>query len=134
MKRKTLLISLLAIVGCCVCLSGCKKHYEEFYFKGLVRYGGMCAATSPSYMIQIIAPDSIGDTVTLNGTLYHNCVMAYQSPDLIRGTDTIYGVGYITHDYAALHCSLIFFPNLPEMGLLSVDEDPSTVNAALNKQ
>lgn len=134
MKRKTRGALLLTAVVLCLSLCGCKKEYEEFYFKGIVRYGSWCTANAPSYLMQVIAPDGIGDTVTLGGTLYRNCVMAYQSPALLQGNDTVYGVGYLTHDYAALHCNLVFFPNVPEMGLLSVDEDPATVNAALAKQ
>lgn len=134
MNKNRLLIALLAVTAASVCFCGCKKSYEEFYFKGIMRYGGWCTANAPSYLIEVIAPAGIGDTATLGGTLYHNCLMAYQSPDLIKGSDTVYGVAYLVHDYAALHCNLVFFPNVPEMGLLSVDEDPATVNAALSDQ
>ncbi len=128
MKRQTLLLSLCLA---CAALCSCEKSYDEFFFKALRIDAGYCNATSPSYMLQIVAPQGIGDTVTFNGTLYHNCVMAYRSPELIMHNDTIYGVGYLTRDYAVLNCNLISYPHLPEMGLLSVREDPDRVNEAM---
>ncbi len=130
MKR---LLTAFTLLAACIALCSCEKDYDEFYFKGLRLDASFCNATSPSYMLQIVAPAGIGDTVTFNGKLYHNCIMAYRSPDLLRNDDTIYGVGYLTHDYAALNCNIVSYPHLPEMGLLSVREDPARVNEALRQ-
>lgn len=122
---------MMAVVA--LSLASCRKSYEEFYFKGIVRSMGICTATSPSYLIEIVSPDEIGDTVTIGGRFYSNCVMGYQSPTLLE-KDTVWGVGYITKDFALLHCSMKPFLGLPEMCILSGDEDPSVVESALKGQ
>ncbi len=132
MKMKKTLATLSLLLACAA-MSSCEKSYDEFFFKGLRIDASFCNATSPSYMLQIVAPQGIGDTITFNGKLYHNCVMAYRSPELILHDDTIYGVGYLTQDYAVLNCNIISYPHLPEMGLLSVREDPDRVNEALGQ-
>ncbi len=131
MKTKRLFATLSLLLAC-MALCSCEKNYDEFYFKGLRIDATICNTSMPSYMLQIVAPQGIGDTVTFNGKLYHNCVMAYRSPDLLLDNDTIYGVGYLMHDYAVLNCNIISYPHLPEMGLLSVREDPDRVNEAFN--
>lgn len=110
-----------------VSITSCKRNYEEFYFKGKVVDGQFCAATQMAYMIEVEYPEGIGDTITLNGVHYKNAVMGYRPPRLLKADETVYGVAYFYKDYAAYNCMFIFYDNLPEMFLLSVDEDPSVV-------
>lgn len=126
--RKYLVI--LTLLVALASFAGCKKNYEEIYFKGIVRSVGVCTASSPSYLIEIVAPEGIGDTMTIGDRHYTNCVMGYQSPTLLN-KDTVWGVGYITKDFALLHCNMKPFRGLPEMCILSGDEDPATVESAL---
>lgn len=121
----------LGAVAVLLTATACKKHYDEFYFKGVVVYPSLCGATSTSYLMEIVSPLGIGDTMTFEDAFLHNAVMAFASPKLLKPGDTIYGVAYPTKDYAVLHCSILVFSNLPEIGLLSVDEDPSVVEDGL---
>ena len=123
---------LLAAAVTLLCATACKKGYDEFYFKGVVVYPSLCGATSTSYLMEVAEPAGVGDTMTLDGKPLRNAVMAYRSPKLLKPGDTIYGVAYPTHDYAVLNCQIHIFPELPEIGLLSVDEDPGVVNDALH--
>ncbi|MDY5968962.1 MAG: hypothetical protein SPJ13_02960 [Bacteroidales bacterium] len=127
MNYRKILFLATAIAALLLMATACKKHYDEFYFKGVVVYPSLCGATSTSYLMEILSPTGVGDTMTFNGTFLHNAVMAYMSPKVLRVNDTLYGVAYPTEDYAVLHCNILLFPDLPEIGLLSVDEDPSVV-------
>lgn len=104
--------------------SSCGKRYEEFYFIGRPVSAELCSATQMSYLFVIDYPEGLGDTVTCNGEFYRNAVMAYRSPRPLTDGETVYGVAYPREDYAALNCLGLFYYNLPEIVLLSVDEEP----------
>ena len=87
----------------------------------------MCSASSVSYLIEVAQPTTIGDSITVDGVHLKNAVMAFRSPERMKIDDTIYGVAYNTHDFAALNCAVLYFTSLPEIVLMSVDEDPSVI-------
>ena len=122
----TLAIALVAIA--IVTTTSCKKEYEEFYFKGTVIGAELCGATeSPQgYMMVIEKPADIGDTITYMGQHYENVIMGYgKNTRALRDGEVVYGVAYIFKNYAAMNCTGVFQYTLPEMVMLSVDEDPS---------
>src|SRR5574344_1317529 len=102
MKMKLSTLPLItALLLLLLLLSSCHRDYEEYYFKGVVKSVEMCSASSLSYLIEIEKPTTIGDTITVDGKHLKNAVMAFRSPDRMKVNDTIYGVAYNTHDYAA---------------------------------
>lgn len=118
-------LPLLAALA--LALTSCGGDYEEFYFKGTVLDVEICSASSMGFLMQIESPAGLGDTATFNGHLYHNAVMAYRPPRPIYAGDTIVGVAYLHRDFAAYNCLVPPQHNLPELGLISVDEDPSLI-------
>lgn len=108
-------------------LSGCFADYEEYYFKGKVLGGDMCTGTRPMYLIEVEKPQGVGDTLTVDGKLHRNVVMGHRASRLMKDGETVYGVAYNTADYAAYNCFMIFDYQLPEVVLVSVDEDSTTV-------
>lgn len=102
----------------------CNRDIDEFRFTGKVVGGKMCSSSQIGYVINILSPDSIGKAYTGADGTYSNAVMAYRASRLLKDGDTIYGVAYLTESYAALNCFGIIDNDLPEVILLSVDEDP----------
>ena len=123
MRRLHTLIALTLLA----CLCGCDRKYEEFYFKGTVLSVEMCNSTGMGYLMEIESPAGLGDTVTHNGKLYRNAVMAYRAPRPIMKGETVVGVAYRHRDFAAYNCLVPPLHTLPELGLISVDEDPSVI-------
>ncbi len=122
----TLAIALVAVAT--IMTTSCKKEYEEFYFKGTVIGGELCGSPeSPQgYMMVIEKPTDIGDTITYMGRFYENVIMGYgKNTRSLTDGEVVYGVAYIFKNYAAMNCSGVFQYKLPEMVMLSVDEDPS---------
>ena len=119
MKKK--IITLL--VTTTVLLAACNRDIEEFRFTGKVVGGELCSTSQVAYIIDIISPDSIGAAYTNTSGSYNNCVIAYRSSRILYQGDTIYGIAYFTKNYSALNCFGIIDNNLPEMILLSVDEE-----------
>lgn len=120
-KYKTFFSFLfLAVLFC-----SCNRDIQEFHFSGTVVGAEMCSSREFAYVIDIATPDSIGDTISITSGHYEHAVMAYRSSRLLKMDEQIYGVGYLTKDYAALNCIGIFNGHLPEMILLSVDEEPT---------
>lgn len=124
MKKIPSIIVCLATV---LAFSGCKTDYEEFYFKGTVIYGEMCSSMMVGYLMEIEKPSGVGDTITYNGTFYKNAVMAYRAPRPLKKDETVIGVAYKYKDFAALNCLLVPLYTLPELSIISVDEDPSVL-------
>lgn len=131
---KTKQYTTLALLLAAFLTTSCFHDYDEFYFVGKIIGSDLCQATSPMYLIEVESPQGIGDTLTVYGELHHNVVMGYRSPRLIRNDEKVYGVAYQTEDYASYNCYMDFSLNLPELVLISVDEDSSTVVNALNNQ
>lgn len=103
--------------------SGCNSDIEEFRFKGTAVDGFTCGSTDVSYVIALSEPDSLGDTVTIGGTLYKNAVRAYNSPRQLHRGQEVSGVAYQKKDYALYHCNiLLLYEHLPEMVVLSVEK------------
>ena len=114
-----LMLSLLA--------AGCKRNYEEFYFKGTVIDGFLCSGTMVGYAFCVEKPAGIGDTLTVGGTRYVNVVYGYRAPRRLSVGETTYGVAYLYKDFSALNCVVLPLHRLPEMQIISVDEEPSVV-------
>ena len=104
-------------------LAACNSDIEEFKFTGHVVGGELCSSSQTGYVIDILTPDSIGATYTSAGGKFDHAVMAYKAPRRLKADDTISGVAYFTESYAALNCFGIIDNGLPEIILLSVDED-----------
>ncbi|MBP5535559.1 MAG: hypothetical protein J6X62_02070 [Bacteroidales bacterium] len=121
------LLTIAAIMLATGMTAACKRDYEEFYFAGRVIGAELCSSTTMGYMIQVDRPSNIGDTITLGEAVQENAVMAYRSPRKLVKDERVYGVAYLTKDFAALNCIGIYNYKLPEMVLLSVDEDSATV-------
>jgi len=102
----------------------CNRDIDEFKFTGRVIGGEMCSSSQIGYIVDILSPDSIGASYTNSYGTSNNAVMAYKSPRLLKAGDTIHGVAYSTESYAALNCFGIIDNGLPEVILLSVDEEP----------
>lgn len=119
--KKSIVFALLslALMG----LSACKRNYEEFKFKGKVVGAEMCSSRIIGYIIDFEKPEGYGDTITINGTRYQNAIMGYQATRRLKDGETIYGVAYAYKDFAALNCLIVYNNNLPEVSLISVDED-----------
>lgn len=115
---------LTVLAASCALTWGCDKGYEEFYFIGHPVGAEMCSATTFGYLLTIDYPQGLGDTITAYGEHYSNAVMAYRSPRLLSEGETIYGVAYQRRDFAALNCVGLFNYTVPEIVLLSVDEEP----------
>jgi len=124
MKRlSSIIVSMAAVLA----FSGCKTDYEEFYFKGTVITGEMCSSMMVGYLMELEQPAGVGDTITYDGTFYKNAVMAYRAPRPLKKNETVIGVAYKYKDFAALNCLLVPLFNLPELSIISVDEDPSVL-------
>ena len=119
-KITTTVLTMLALI---TLSTACKRDYEEFYFVGRVVGAELCSARTMGYMIEVEKPAGIGDTITVPAGVMRNAVMAYRSPRKLVKDQRIYGVGYLTEDFAALNCLGMYYYTLPEMILLSVDED-----------
>lgn len=116
--------ALFAIITTFICLGACNRDIDEFRFTGKVVGGELCSSSQIGYIIDLITPDSIGKAYTNSNGSYKNAVMAYRASRILHEGDTIYGVAYTTESYAALNCFGIIDNNLPEVILLSVDEEP----------
>ena len=112
-------------------LAGCKRDYEEFYFKGVVLGAEICNLQTDTYIIDIEYPEGIGDTLTYDGALHKNVVFGYKPPRRVMVGDTLIGVAYQYKSFAAFNCYLTLTYDLPEYFLLSVDEDPSVIEGHL---
>ena len=131
-SSRTHLLPLVLAACCIVLLHGCKRNYEEFYFKATVAEAGLCSALQTMYILDVVGPKNIGDTLQLSPSFrVENGLFAYRSPRLLSIGETVYGVAYLTEGYAALNCIGLTTYKLPEMVLLSVDEDSNKVNQAL---
>lgn len=118
MKRWLIPILLLTAL-----VDGCNSDIDEFRFSGRVVGMAPCNASQIGYVIAIDSPGCIGDTITIDGTAYRNAVVGYRSPRMLSDQEYIYGVAYATHDFAATNCMGLFEAHLPEVILLSVDEE-----------
>ncbi|MBP5547971.1 MAG: hypothetical protein J6X58_03645 [Bacteroidales bacterium] len=103
--------------------AACNNDIDEFRFKGHVVGAEMCSSSQIGYVIDILSPDSIGGEILLDGATYRNAVMGYKASRILHQGDTFYGVAHFTESYAALNCFGLINNNLPEVILLSVDED-----------
>ncbi len=119
-------ISIIALFLTSVLLGSCNRDIEEFRFVGKVVDAQMCSSTMYGYVIDIMSPDSLGGEITTSGTTYHHAVMAYRASRALRKNEVVYGVAYFTKSYAALNCLGLINNDLPEVILLSVDEDSTT--------
>jgi hypothetical protein len=104
-------------------LGACNNDIEEFRFVGKVVDAKMCSTSQFGYVLDIVSPDSLGGEIMTGGATYHHAVMAYRSSRALQKDEMVYGVGYFTKSYAALNCMGLINNDLPEMILLSVDED-----------
>ena len=105
-------------------LGSCNRDIEEFKFKGVVVDARMCSSSQIGYVLNIIDGGStIGVSYSTTNGEYDNAVIGYKSTRLLHDGDTIYGVAYLTKSYAALNCFGIIDEDLPEVILLSVDEE-----------
>ena len=99
------------------------KDYEEFKFVGKVVGAEMCTSNVVGYVLDLTYPDTLGGTITIGGVTYTHAVMAYRSARALMKDETVYGVGYLTESFSALNCFGLIDNDLPEMILISVDED-----------
>ena len=120
---KSPLRSVLLLLAVLLLATACKRDYDEFYFVGRVVGAELCSATTMGYLVEVEKPLAIGDTITVQSGTLSNAVMAYRAPRKLVKDERIFGVGYLTKDFAALNCIGIYNYNLPEMIILSVDED-----------
>lgn len=97
---------------------------EEFRFVGKVIGGRLCSPSLVGYIIEIQSPDDIGGTITIGNTTYNNTVMAYRASRILHNGEIVYGVAHKTSSFAALNCQGLIEEDLPEIILLSVDEEP----------
>lgn len=116
---RTLVIALITTT----LLGACNRDIEEFRFTGHVVGAEMCSSSQIGYIIDILEPDSIGSTYSNSNGTFRNAVMGYKASRLLHQGDTIAGVAYFTESYAALNCFGIIDNDLPEVILLSVDEE-----------
>lgn len=107
-----------------ILLAACNRDIEEFRFTGRVVGAELCSTSMIGYVFDIISPDSIGTTYTNTSGTYYNAVIGYKASRILSQGDTVYGVAYFTKSYAALNCFGIVDNGLPEIILLSVDEEP----------
>ena len=126
MKTKALILAVLSIL-----LTSC-KDYEEFRFVGKVVGAEMCTSTVVGYVIDLSYPDTLGGTIMINGLTYSHAVMAYRASRALKKDEVVYGVGYLTEDFSALNCFGLIDNDLPEIILLSVDEDSNDYNLNSN--
>lgn len=103
--------------------ASCNSDVDEFKFTGRVVGARMCSSSQLGYIIDIITPDSIGKSVTIDGIQYKNAVIGYRASRMLYSDDTIVAVGYVTKSYSNLNCMGDISLGLPEVVLLSVDED-----------
>ena len=122
MKRKKCFF-LCGLVGSMLLLASCGNGDDEFRFVGKVVGAELCNSAVTGYIIDVQSPDSIGGTVTVGGIEYRNALMGYKSPRPLKADEKVFGVAYMTKSYAALNCLGLVNNGLPEMILLSVDED-----------
>lgn len=118
--RKRAIGLMLCVVAL---LASCKRNYEEIYVKGRVVGAEMCSSNRLGYLMEMEYPAEIGDTITTYYGHFNNAVMAYEAPRRLEKDEVVYGVAYVTRDYAALHCVGLYNYTLPEIVLLSADED-----------
>ncbi len=121
--KKTLILAILSLL----LFSSC-KDYEEFRFVGKVVGAEMCTSTVVGYVIDLSLPDTLGGTITIGGTTYNHAVMAYRASRALKKDEVVFGVGYLTESFSALNCFGLIDNNLPEMILVSVDEDSNDYN------
>ncbi len=118
--------SLFAILLTTVLLGACNSDIEEFRFVGKVVDAKMCNSSMLGYVIDITSPDSLGSDITTAGGTYHHAVMAYRASRALQKDEIVYGVAYFTKSFSALNCLGLINNDLPEIILLSVDEDSTT--------
>ena len=102
--------------------TGCNNDIDEFQFTGRVVGAEFCSSSEIGYIIELLAPENIGDTITISSGRFDNAVMAYKSTRRLYESDTIKGVAYLTKSYAALNCFGLIDNGLPEMIILGVDK------------
>ena len=119
------------LVAAALALGSCGKTYEEFYFTGHCVGAEICSSHTMGYLIEVDYPKDLGDTITAYGKKYKNAIMGYRSPKMLKDGEVIYGVGYLQEGFAALNCMGIYYYSIPEVVLLSVDEDSATVMSHL---
>ena len=110
-----------------VAFAACNRDVDEFRFSGKVVGAEMCTASMFGYVIDISYPDSVGGTIIVDGTTYNHAVMAYRASRILKKDEVVYGVAYFTKSFAALNCMGLINSDLPEMVLLSVDEDSTSI-------
>ncbi len=106
-----------------VLVGGCNSDIDEFRFSGRVVGVAPCNSSMVGYIIALDTPDSVGDTISIDGTLHRNTVIGYRSPRMLSDQEYLYGVAYATHNFAAINCMGLFNVQLPEVILLGVDEE-----------
>lgn len=124
-KASKNIISFFVLFLISVLLGACNRDIEEFRFVGKVVDAKMCNSSMYGYVIDIMSPDSIGGEITTGGGTYHHAVMAYRASRALMKDEVVYGVAYFTKSYSALNCLGLINSDLPEVILLSVDEDSS---------
>ena len=118
-------IKTILLVSCLTGLfTACNRDIEEFRFTGHVVGAEMCSSSLIGYVIDIISDNDIGVEFTTADGKFNKCVMGYRASRILHQDDTIYGVASPTKSFAALNCFGIINKDLPEVILLSVDEDP----------
>lgn len=124
MKRHWILgLSLAAALA----TGSCEKRYEEFFFTARAAGAELCSAYTMGYVLEVEYPKGLGDTLTTVTEHLQNAVMGYRSPRQLKAGEVVYGVGYLQKGFAALNCMGIFNYTVPEMVIVSVDEDSARV-------
>ena len=111
-----------AVLALALCLAGCKKKVEDFAFAGTAIYPIECTLPSQSiaeqdrgYVIELTAPDTIGDDYYDNdGIVHHNCVILYRTRTLITEGEKVSGTMYLDDDYSKAVCSYHYHLGIPE--------------------
>lgn len=122
--KKYLLLLFIPLLFC-----GCKKHVDEFAFKGTVVGYVQCSGIVTSisefdmgYIIALDTPDSIGGDFTYNTKkVYHNCIVLYHTRSRFEDGEAVSGRMYLDDQYSAAYCNFHIDTGLPEGVCLSID-------------
>lgn len=113
-------------------LFSCGQDKDDFYFKGRIVAGNHCGYEI-TYLIEMELPKTGGDTITIDGRHVENAIVAHRAPVMHKIGDVVYGVARPVTDYAATHCGRIFYDRMPEMLLISTEEDSVLVTNHYSK-
>lgn len=114
----------LALIFAVAVFSSCKKDYEEVRFSGKVVGCTMCNTKTMGYIIELSSPDNFGKDLDYEDHLYHNAVVAYESPKQLRDEQSVSGVMYKTEGYGAINCTMLYdynSNNVQEVIILDID-------------